>query len=51
VFYPQVSTQAQCNLKTYAEAAEVLIPLTIRSTAGFLNFVREDLSGVTLRLL
>jgi phospholipase C len=49
-FYPKVSSQALSNPRTYAEAAGVLIPLTIQSTAGFLNFVRNELVGVTLRL-
>ena len=48
--YPKVSTHARSNEIMYAEAAKVLIPLTIQSTAGFLNFVRNELAGVTLRL-
>ena len=50
-FYPLVSTQAQSNKDTYSEAANTLIPLTIQSTAGFLDFVRNELSEVTLRLV
>lgn len=49
-YYSLVSTQARCTPETYAEAAAALIPLTIQSTAGFLNFVRQELGGVTLRL-
>lgn len=49
-YYPLVSTQAKCNEQTYKNAAEDIVPLTIQTTAGYLNFVKNQLQGIILRL-
>lgn len=49
-YYSCVSTRAHCNKETYKDAARNLIPLTIQTTAGYLNFMKNQLQGVILRL-
>ncbi|MDA8228257.1 MAG: zinc dependent phospholipase C family protein [Desulfitobacterium hafniense] len=49
-YYPLVSLRAKCDEATYKEAAQSLIPLTIRTTSGFLDSMVTSLKGVTLRL-
>jgi phospholipase C len=46
--YSLVSLGEGCSEKSYQEASETLIPLTISTTAGFLDFVRKQLAGLTL---
>ena len=48
--YPLVSQNEGCSEKSYKKASEILIPLTIATSAGFLNFARNRLDGLTLRL-
>ncbi len=40
-FYPLVSQVAGCSEESYQKASEILIPLTIATSAGFLNFARN----------
>lgn len=49
-YYPFVSTQNHCNEETYKTAAKDIIPLTIQTTAGYLDFMKNQLHGVTLRI-
>ncbi|MHB1653313.1 MAG: zinc dependent phospholipase C family protein [Desulfitobacteriaceae bacterium] len=49
-YYPLVSLENACNEASYTEAARQLLPLTVYTTAGFLDFVRNQLRGVTLKL-
>lgn len=44
--YPLVSLENGCSKETYTRAAEILIPLTIATTAGFLDFMHQKLSDV-----
>jgi phospholipase C len=48
--YPLVSQEEECSEESYKRASEILIPLTIATSAGFLNFARNRLDGLTLRL-
>lgn len=48
--YPLVSLNEECSEESYIKASEVLIPLTISTSAGFLDFVRKRLDDLTLRL-
>ncbi|TGE34125.1 phospholipase [Desulfosporosinus sp. Sb-LF] len=48
--YPLVSQERGCSEESFTEASEVLIPLTIASSAGFLNFTFERLQDLSLRL-
>ncbi|MBC2725361.1 zinc dependent phospholipase C family protein [Desulfosporosinus sp.] len=41
--YPLVSLCEGCNAESYTRASEVLIPLTISTSAGFLDFARKRL--------
>lgn len=50
-YYSLVSLEKGCQENSYVQAAEKLIPLTIATTAGFLNFSRNQMQGITLRLL
>jgi len=43
--YPLVSQEEGCTEESYKKASEVLIPLTIATSAGFLNFARKGLDG------
>ncbi|CAA7600389.1 phospholipase C [Acididesulfobacillus acetoxydans] len=49
-YYSRVSWEQGNPEPSYTEAARKLIPLTIGTTAGFLDFVRKKLTGVTLSL-
>lgn len=49
-YYSLVSTHARCNEETYKTAAQDIVPLTIQTTAGYLDFMKRQLQGVTLRL-
>ncbi|HVJ49584.1 phospholipase [Desulfitobacterium sp.] len=49
-YYSLVSTHAHCNEETYKDAAQDIIPLTIKTTAGYLDFMKNQLQGVILRL-
>ncbi len=44
--YPLVSLDGGCTEASYEKAAKILIPLTIATTAGFLDFVSTRLNGV-----
>jgi len=48
--YPLVSLDEGCSEESYRRASEVLIPLTISTSAGFLDFARKRLDNLTLRL-
>ena len=48
--YPLVSLDNACSEASYTKAAELLIPLTISTSAGFLDFACNRLSSLTLRL-
>lgn len=48
--YSLVSQDEGCNEESYARASEKLIPLTISTSAGFLDFAHQRLHGLTLRL-
>ena len=48
--YPLVSHESGCTEESYNKASEILIPLTIATSAGFLDFVRKRLDGSRLRL-
>lgn len=48
-YYPQVSLENGCDEASYIEAAQILLPLTIYTTAGFLDFSRSHLKSVTLK--
>lgn len=50
-YYPLVSTEGGCNEASYTEAAQVLLPLTVYTTAGFLDFARTHLADITLKLV
>lgn len=49
-YYPLVSSHSSCNEQTYSKAAQDIIPLTIQTTAGYLDFMKGQLNGITLRL-
>ncbi|MHB1653312.1 MAG: zinc dependent phospholipase C family protein [Desulfitobacteriaceae bacterium] len=40
-YYHLVSLEKGCNERSYIKAAKELLPFTIRTTAGFLNFAKE----------
>jgi len=48
--YPLVSLEKGCSEESYQKASKILIPLTIATSAGFLDFVHKQLDGLTLRL-
>jgi len=41
--YPLVSQEKGCSEESYYKASKILIPLTIATSAGFLNFARTQL--------
>lgn len=43
--YPLVSLKEGCSEESYKRASEILIPLTIATTAGFLNFASQRLDS------
>jgi len=43
--YPLVSQDKGCSEESYTRASEILIPLTISTSAGFLDFVSNKISG------
>lgn len=47
--YPLVSIENGCSSKTYTKAAETLIPLSIATTAGFLDFAYQILTDILPR--
>ncbi|MFZ3129736.1 MAG: zinc dependent phospholipase C family protein [Desulfosporosinus sp.] len=49
--YPWVSQEAGCSEESYKRASEILIPLTIATSAGFLDFACQRLDGLMLRLV
>jgi phospholipase C len=48
--YHLVSQDAGCSAESYAKASKTLIPLTIATSAGFLDFVRNRLDSLAIRL-
>jgi phospholipase C len=48
--YPLVSLEKGCTEESYQKASKILIPLTISTSAGFLNFVCNRLDSLSLRL-
>ncbi|MHB8075623.1 zinc dependent phospholipase C family protein [Desulfosporosinus fructosivorans] len=42
--YPLVSLERGCSEESYIKASEILIPLTISTSAGFLDFVHQQLN-------
>jgi len=48
--YSLVSQEQGCSEESYKRASEILIPLTIATSAGFLDFALHRLDGLTLRL-
>lgn len=48
--YPLVSQEKGCCEESYEKASEILIPLTISTSAGFLDFVHKRLESITLEL-
>lgn len=48
--YPLVSLAEGCSEESYERASKILIPLTIATSAGFLDFTRNRLESLTLRL-
>lgn len=49
--YPLVSLEGGCSEESYKKASEILIPLTISTSAGFLDFAFKQLDVLTLRLV
>ena len=49
--YPLVSQDKGCSEESYKKAAEVLIPLTIATSAGFLDFACNKLHSLKIRLV
>jgi phospholipase C len=50
LLYPLVSLDAGCSEESYAKASKTLIPLTIATSAGFLDFVHNRLDSLAFRL-
>ena len=46
--YPLVSEDEGCSEESYKKASEILIPLTISTSAGFLDFVHIRLISLTV---
>lgn len=49
-YFPLVSIENGCDEVSYIEAARVLLPLTVYTTAGFLDYVRNHIKNITLKL-
>ena len=45
--YPLVSVEEECTEDSYYKASEILIPLTISTSAGFLDFARNRLNSIS----
>lgn len=48
--FPLVSQEEGCSEESYEKAANILIPLTIATSAGFLKFIYQRLDSMAFRL-